>query len=337
MAKTLFFYRMNIYDGSDSEEIRLDKTERAKLIDSYIESLRTERPDRIAISKFTNRKNDKTLYFEVIDDVENGLDGVENSRYVFGMIGQRAGSNYHLREEDTSSSKDLPLQSNQSLEAATFFLLDKRTMVCCFTREKNGPMIEELNGLFSGYKSFGINRIKMLPITKPGVLEEVLDKKFVTKIGYEIEVPTESFFEMIDVDFDESEELEERGYAVLKFELRSTTKAKSLLDELDTEEQKNLLSRIVENARNKIPSSRIKKPGAYTFARNDGESSQEYNFIDEKINLVTTVDFSENKLKSFKDKNPQFVGRMNRFMFIKQQLHTKLRTFIRNGSIPTDR
>lgn len=333
MAKTIYFYRMNIFDDSGNQTQRLSRTEAHELVDSYISSLKAQRSDNIAISKFSSRLNDRDIYFEVIDTPEFAPGNLANTNYIFGMIGQKAGTNYHLREEDTSSSRDLPLQTNQSLEAATFFLLDKRTMVCCFAKEKSGPMIEELNNLFVGNINFGTNRILMAAISNPSALETIIGKNIIANVGFEIEVPNDDFFEILDVDFAESEFLVDKGHTVLKVELRSDSSRKSLLEGMEVNQKRRFLSKIVEGFGQKSSAEKLKKPNVYSTGRNEGELKQEYSFLDDEINFTSKIDFSASKLQTFADSNRQLEGRMVFFMFTKQKLLEKMIQATRSGNI----
>lgn len=322
MAKTIFYYRMNLYAINNTHEVLLPISERKEVLKKYMKSLRNEREDEVAITKFNSRANDKTIYFEVIDDP---IKEKNDEKYLFGLIGQKAGKNYHLRSETTSRSTDIPLLSDQSLEAATLFLFDLDSMVCTFVKETSGPAIEELNGLFIGYKDFGDYRIKMVPIPNENPLEAVVAKQFINKIGYEVEVPQEEFFEMLDIDYGESNELINKGYAVLRFELKSETSSKSLLKDLDTEEKTSFLKRVVNAVKNKAFPNSEKSPRVYSTAKNTGEIMQDYSFLSEQINVTSKYDFTASRLQNFSEKYPLYKGRIAFFMFTKKVLLEKLK------------
>lgn len=332
MAKTIFYYRMNIYKINATEEVLLSIAKRQEVLKSYIKSLRDEREeDEVAITKFNSRANDKTIYFEIIDDPVKKID---DEKYLFGLIGQKAGKNYHLRNESTSRSADLPLLSDQSLEAATLFLFDLNSMVCTFVKETSGPAIEELNGLFMGYKDFGDFRIKMVPIPNENPLEAVVAKQFINKIGYEVEVPQEEFFEMLNIDYDESNELINKGYAVLRFELKSETNSRSLMKDVEEEEKTTFLKKVVNAVVDKTLPKSMKSPRVYSTAKNTGEIMQDYSFLSEQINVTSKYDFTASRLQKFSDKNPLYKGRIAFFMFTKKVLLKKLKEVNSANRIP---
>lgn len=331
MAKTIFYYRMNLYKINNTHEVLLSISERQKVLKEYMKSLRSEREDEVAITKFNSRANDKTIYFEVIDDP---IKEKNDEKYLFGLIGQKAGKNYHLRNETTSRSTDIPLLSDQSLEAATLFLFDLDSMVCTFVKETSGPAIEELNGLFMGYKNFGDYRIKMVPIPNENPLEAVVAKQFINKIGYEVEVPQEEFFEMLDIDFGESNELINKGYAVLRFELKSDTSSKSLLKDIDADEKTSLLKRVVKAVKDKAFPGSLKSPRVYSTAKNTGEILQDYSFLSEQMNVISKYDFTASRLQKFSDEHPLYKGRISFFMFTKKVLLEKLKEVNSMDRIP---
>ncbi|WP_214780942.1 hypothetical protein [Exiguobacterium sp. S3] len=299
MAKTVYFYRFNVYsfDNNTQQTITVDRARRqlnrfvAGLpyeerfneadVAATLETLDDDPEVEVDIREepihlFQNRAEDGDIFWEVIR---------RNETYIFGLLGKNIDTYLHLRNRNTRRSREIAREEDEQIEATTFFVINLEDMVCAFFREQGAPVIEEMNKLFyrvPGFENFQVNMVRM---TNAEVLESIARKDVIASLEYEIEVPQERFFRYIGVSRDDALRIRNLGSTKMVVKLSSTGRNNSLLQDSHYEEKVGFLTRFGRLLRRRDNNAK-----AIIGAKDDGERKTEYSFLDDEINLKTIKD-----------------------------------------------